>query len=133
MREYSTEAEALFGRLAERHSLHFEVDHSAPVEVLWRFPEQDRLFFPLILGLQNNDELNFGVAKFWSYFWPFPEKAAEFEHIVDAWVIGKARIVSRVFSEDLQLWGGTQWRKVYSAGRIWPEFGVGRIVQNRSG
>ena len=67
MRDYTQEAEALFARVAERHSLRFEIDASAPVEVLWRFPKQEQLSLPITLALQNNDELNFGVAKFWSY------------------------------------------------------------------
>jgi hypothetical protein len=45
--------------------------------------------------LQNNDELNFGVSGFWSYFFPFPKVAVKFEEILDAWIEGRARIARR--------------------------------------
>ncbi|MDP2046859.1 MAG: Sua5/YciO/YrdC/YwlC family protein [Deltaproteobacteria bacterium] len=38
---------------------------------------------PLTLGLQNSDELNFGVADFWSYFFPFDDVAREFGDHLD--------------------------------------------------
>jgi len=82
---YTDEATALFSRFAKRHGLHhLEID--APVEVLWEFPIQTGLSLPLTLGLQNNDELNFGVPGFWSYFFPFPRIAEEFESCLDAWL-----------------------------------------------
>lgn len=73
MQDYTHEAEALFARIAERRGLRFEIDQKAPVEVLWRFPKQEQLSVPIVLALQNNDELNFGVADFWSYLFPFPQ------------------------------------------------------------
>jgi hypothetical protein len=133
MRDYSAEAEILFRCSADRYGLKADVDRSAPVEVLWRFPVQDRLSVPIVLALQNNDELNFGVEEFWSYFWPFPEKAAQFEEIVDAWVLAKARIVTRAFGEELQLWSHGRWTAVYGAGRIWPKLKAGKIIQNSAG
>lgn len=129
-RDFTSEAESLFATFALRHGLAYEIDDKAPVEVCWRFPAQPGLSEPIILGLQNGDELNFGVGKFWSYFFPFLERVDEFARVLDAWVGGEARVISRVFSEDLQLRDGDRWRKVYSAGRIWPELGARRIVRN---
>ena len=58
--DYTPQATTLFSRFAERHGLAYQaVD--APVEILWEFPEQVGLSLPMTLGLQNNDELNFGV------------------------------------------------------------------------
>jgi len=79
MTDYSEEAAALFARFAERHRLIYSVEPDAPIEVLWEFPEQQGLSFPVTLGLQNGDELNFGVADFWSSFFPFERSASTFE------------------------------------------------------
>ena len=87
-RDYTAEAEALFGRFAERHGLSYDVETGVPMEVCWTFPVQPKLSMPLTLGLQNCDELNFGVSDFWSYFFPFQNVADEFERILDAWVAG---------------------------------------------
>lgn len=77
---------------------------------------QPGLSTPITLGLQNLDELNFGVGEFWSYFFPFGEVAAEFEHILDAWVAGSARVaVTGRHSGRLQLLEGSKWKTVYSA------------------
>jgi hypothetical protein len=85
---YADEATALFDRFAQRHELdHLEVD--APADVLWEFPIQKGLGLPLTLCLQNWDELNFGVPGFWSYFFPFPNVAEEFESHLDAWFQGR--------------------------------------------
>jgi hypothetical protein len=39
---YVNEAEALFSRFADRHQLAYHVDTKEPVELLWRFPAQER-------------------------------------------------------------------------------------------
>ena len=114
--DYTTQAEALFGRFAERHGLAYETITGAPIEVCWAFPEQSKLSLPLTLGLQNGDELNFGVADFWSYFFPFEDVVEEFERAIDAWVVGEARIaVTRFRGRLLQVRKGTQWKTVYCA------------------
>jgi hypothetical protein len=131
---YTNEATALFGRFARRHRLdHLEID--APVGVLWEFPTQKRLSLPLTLGPQNNDELNFGVPGFWSYFFPFPRIAEEFESCLDAWLIGEARIVRRrrftqiVSSSILEVHKDSEWKTVYRHfGRDWPH--AGDVIQN---
>lgn len=115
-RDYTAEAEALFGRFAGRHGLTYGVDSDVPIEVCWTFPEQPKLSMPLTLGLQNCDELNFGVSDFWSYFFPFEDVAEEFERAIDAWVSGEARIaVERGSGRTLQLRDGEEWKTVYGA------------------
>lgn len=115
-RDYTTEAEALFRRFAERHGLTYEVETGVPMEVCWTFPEQPKLSMPLTLGLQNCDELNFGVSDFWSYFFPFEREADEFERILDAWVGGEARVAVTGFrSRLLQVRDGARWKTVYGA------------------
>lgn len=131
--DYTREAEALFTRFAERHQLSYEIEHDAPVELLWTFPVQVRLAFPIILGLQNCDELNFGVSDFWSYFFPFEKAAAQFERILDAWVTGEARVaVTGSRGRVLQLWEKGRWRSVYGANRILPVWRrPKRTIENR--
>ena len=97
------------------------------MEVCWTFPEQPGLSLPLTLGLQNCDELNFGVSDFWSYFFPFEDVADKFEDVLNAWVAGNARVAimpGRV--RLLQVWEGEEWKAVYGANgclfpfRRWP-------------
>lgn len=121
MTDYSEEATALFARFAERHRLVYSVAPDAPIEVLWEFPEQHGLSPPITLGLQNGDELNFGVANFWSYFFPFEESVLNFERALDAWVLGNARIVHVALGgRALQLLDGDRWITVYRANCILP-------------
>lgn len=125
--DYTREAEALFSRFAERHGLSFEVDTLAEMEVCWTFPKQNKLSMPLILGLQNGDELNFGVGDFWSYFFPYERVAQRFERILDAWVAGEARVaIMRGQGRLLQIREGDDWKAAYGANgclfpfRRWP-------------
>jgi hypothetical protein len=132
-RDYTEEATALFARFARKHELRYEVTH-APVEVMWEFPVQPKLSLRIVLALQNNDELNFGVGNFWSYFFPFEKKQIEFEKIIDKWVEGAARIVpkSGIFTQalELQLLEDGGWKSVYSANSIrWRRF-PGTAVSN---
>ncbi|CAA9255089.1 MAG: hypothetical protein AVDCRST_MAG93-1929 [uncultured Chloroflexia bacterium] len=118
---YIEQATLLFARFAEKHRLEYEVETDAPIEVLWNFPAQDRLSMPVTLGLQNGDELNFGVADFWSMFFPFEDVVPLFERILDAWVAGEARIVLvRLGGRALQLREDGEWRTVYRAACILP-------------
>lgn len=121
MTDYSEEATALFARFAERHRLVYSVAPDAPIEVLWEFPEQHGLSLHITLGLQNGDELNFGVADFWSYFFPFEESVLNFERVLDAWVLGNARIVHVALGgRALQLMDGDRWKTIYRANCILP-------------
>jgi hypothetical protein len=127
MKDYTIEAETLFGRFARNHGFTYEVEADVPMEVCWTFPTQDGLHLPITLGLQNSDELNFGVSDFWSYFFPFEDAADEFEHIINAWVLGNARVaVTGARSRLLQVKNGNKWKTVYGANgclfpfRFWP-------------
>jgi hypothetical protein len=134
VRDHTTEAEGLFTRFARRHDLTYRVDADAPVEVLWRFPEQDGLFVPIVIGLQNNDELNFGVSDFWSYMFPFDDVAADFETMLDAWMVGDARVeVLNGRHRRLQLRVEGDWRTIYDANQSLLPFGrrVRGYISNR--
>ena len=134
-RDYTAEAEALFRRFADRHGLTHEVE-TAPMEVCWTFPRQPKLSLPVTLGLQNGDELNFGVSDFWSYFFPFEEVAETFEHAIDAWVVRNARIAVTGFrSRLLQVRKGDGWKTVYGAdGCLFPfRWTPFRVVMNEPG
>lgn len=116
-RDYTVEAEALFQRFAERHGLTYDVETGVPMEVCWTFPSQAKLSLPLTLGLQNCDELSFGVSDFWSYFFPFETVADKFECILDAWVVGDARVAKTgLHSRLLQVRESNRWKTVYGAG-----------------
>ena len=119
--DYTEEAIALFTRFVGRHGFTHEVEIGAPVEVMWNIPAQPGLSLPIILGLQNYDELNFGVADFWSYFFPFNRVYERFERYLDLWVSSDARVaetgpVGRV----LQIREGKRWKSVYAANRMLP-------------
>ncbi|HWW12851.1 MAG TPA: hypothetical protein VN018_10050 [Brevundimonas sp.] len=115
-RDHTPDAEALFARFAKRHGLTYAVQTGAPVEVMWLFPRQDGLNLPITLGLQNGDELNFGVADFWSHIFPFGAVADDFETLLDAWVTGDARIqVLGGRHRILQRRNGDRWETVYRA------------------
>ncbi|HKQ44082.1 MAG TPA: hypothetical protein VJS47_01700 [Rhizomicrobium sp.] len=119
--DFTVEATALFARFATKHGLiHAVVD--APVEALWEFPVQAKLSQRIVLGLQNNDELNFGVEDFWSYFFPFADKKSEFEYLINSWVEGTARIVPKpgliVQSLELQVLEPDGWRVAYDASSL---------------
>ncbi|MEZ0496133.1 hypothetical protein [Sphingomonas sp. IW22] len=118
---YIDEATALFTRFAEKHRFSYDVEIDAPIEVLWTLPAQNGLSMPVTLGLQNGDELNFGVADFWSSFFPFEESASTFERVLDAWVTGDARIALVMFGgRALQLRCEGEWKTVYRANCILP-------------
>lgn len=134
--DYTREAEVLFTRFAERHGLTYLVETGVPMEVCWTFPEQEKLFLPVTLGLQNGDELNFGVSDFWSYFFPFERVADTFERMLDAWVMGEARIaIMRGPGRLLQVREEGEWKSLYGADgclfplRWWPR----GYVYNRAG
>ena len=70
----------------------------------------------MTLGLQNNDELNFGVPGFWSYLFPFSNVAVKFEGMLDAWVEGRARMARRGLTSRFQVPAGDgSWSTLYTA------------------
>ena len=119
MRDYTDDAVELFTRFVVRHGFTYEIEIEAPVEALWTVPAQRGLSLPLTLGLQNCDELNFGVEKFWSYFFPIDEVAERFEGILDNWVRGDARIgVTGRRGRILQIRNEGEWATVYKANSL---------------
>ena len=114
--DFTGAAEALFGSFAYKYGLNYRVESGGPMEVRWIFPEHPELSTELVLGLQNGDELNFGVEGFWSYFFPFNEVSDQFALILDCWMEGKARVgmIGRK-SGVLQLRENGKWKTVYHA------------------
>ena len=129
--DYTEQAQALFSAFVTRHRLRHRVV-AAPVELLWEVPAQERLKLPITLGLQNGDELNFGVPSFWSYFFPFPNVRDEFDRLLDAWIEGRARVSyrGRFRARILELFRDGEWRIVYRAHdwARWPH--ANKVVSN---
>jgi len=114
--DFTAEATELFSRFAVRHGLAYVVVQ-APVDVMWRFPVQGVLAQPIVLALQNIDELSFAVGDFWSSFYPYPEKCAQFERLIDDWIARRARIVKipGLIKQtlELQVLNGGSWCTIY--------------------
>ncbi len=84
--------------------------------ILWEFLKQDGLSRPIVIALSNFDELNFGVADFWSYFFPFEDVQEQFRVILTLWMQGNARIaVYRRRMRRLEVKCGSDWHHVYEA------------------
>ncbi len=122
-RDYTDDAIKLFERFAAKHQLVYEVEDQAGFELLWNFPVQPKLAQLITLGLQNGDELNFGVERFWSYFFPFEDVAERFEFILDSWVEDRARVaVVGLGGRKLQLKENGVWQTAYSADVFFPSW-----------
>ena len=124
--DFTAEAEVLFSVFAARHELTYRVleDQEAAkagIELLWTFPVQPGLTRAIVLGLQNGDELTFGVDGFWSFFFPFPAVQQEFASILDAWISRRARVVRYRWlgGRTLDLLTEDGWKSVYYA-NTWP-------------
>ncbi|MBA4780972.1 MAG: hypothetical protein MK060_14480 [Blastomonas sp.] len=116
--DYTKEAETLFTAFAERHGFNYIVEDLSvsQMDVHWTFPSQTGLSLELTLGLQNYDELNFGLPGFWSNFFPYEAISHQFIEIVDAWVLGRARIAKTGrWSRVLQVEEKGEWRTIYRA------------------
>jgi hypothetical protein len=92
MRDYNSDAEALFRDFARRHDFLIEKVDEPNIELLMRLPRQSGLSFELTLGLQNHDELNIGFNEFWSYFFPYERKRQLVSNALDALVVGDCRL-----------------------------------------
>lgn len=121
-RDFTEQATALFTRFAHKHGLIYVAAVGAPIEVLWEFPIQHKLRRSIVLGLQNGDELNFGVGDFWAYFFPFDTRRVEFERVIDMWVEGDARIISKtgflLRGLQLQTFENGVWSTAYKASSL---------------
>ncbi len=116
--EFYDKAIVLFERLAARHQLIYNIEVEPEVDILWTFPAQTKLALPITLCLQG-DELNFGVERFWSYYFPYEKVAQHFETTINNWVNGDARLA--IFGKNgrlLQVCEETNWKTVYSCGGL---------------
>lgn len=93
-RDCSADAERLFRTFAARHALTIEKVDEPNVELLMRVPRQNGLSFELKLCCQNGDELNIGVAEFWSTFFPFEKVKERVEAALDGLVSGECTVLT---------------------------------------
>lgn len=122
MTEYTQEALDMFHAIAKEHGCAIDVQLEKPVEVLCELSRTDS---PnnVVLGLQNGDELNFGVHDFWSFFFPYNDVKSLFRSAVSGWFHGRSRLVyffrgNRLLKIELQVKmkdGG--WQRIYTDAR----------------
>lgn len=120
MANHTADAEALFRDFARRHSFIIEKVDEPNVELLMRVPQQVGLSFELMLGLQNNDELNIGFEEFWSYFFPYESKRQIVSGALDALAAGECRLaihtqLGGVVRRVLEQRSNGHWRPIYTA------------------
>lgn len=94
-RDYSQDAERLFRDFAARHRLSIAKVEEPNVELLMTVPAQEGLSFEISLCCQNCDELNIGVAEFWSTFFPFEKVKQCVDAALDGLVTGEYSILTR--------------------------------------
>lgn len=119
VKDYSVEAEALFRDFAARHSFAIEKVEEPAMTLLMRVPAQRGLSFDLNLG-QQDDELNIGWGKFWSYLSPCNRVAQWVADVLDAIARGECRLATHqqfgaVYKRSLEQLVENQWRSIYSA------------------
>ena len=115
---YADEAEALFTNFAEKHSLNIVKKSEEQMDLSMIVPQQSGLSFEIMLGLQNNDEINIGIGNFWSYFFPFPEVKDKVAIILDGLCTGDTRLATHTqFNKpvfrDLEIFTQTAWERAY--------------------
>ena len=136
---YEVEAEALFRAVAKRHSLEIVKSNQSNIELLMTVPKQSGLSFDLTLGLQNLDELNIGIGRFWSYFFPYQSKANEVDFILDGIVYGACRLrklkqFGKIRRQYLEVKREEKWEAAYATmDRFsWPFFSYSsEIISNK--
>jgi hypothetical protein len=121
--DYTADAEKLFRDFAARHSFLIEKLDNPNVELLMRIPIQSGISFELILGLQNEDELNIGIGEFWSYFFPFEHVRKQVDAALDGIASGECRIAThrqfgRSVKIELERRSGSTWVLIYSANKL---------------
>ena len=120
MTDRLAEAEAMFVAIAERRGVAITRVDNPHVDLEIRIDGDEGLaVLPVTLGLQNSDELTFGVGEFWASFFPFDAVKGLFEKAVEGWFTGQTRFVyfwrgGRLVRIDMQvrLKDGS-WQKVY--------------------
>jgi hypothetical protein len=116
--DFTSETESLFRRFAQRHSLAIEKIEEPNVELLMRVPKQHGLSFELTLCGQNRDEISIGFEGFWSYFFPFEKVSQVVADVLDALVVGDARLsthtqLGHTVKRVLEKRSGERWVPVY--------------------
>ncbi len=53
-RDYTADAVSLFTRFSQRHGLNYKPLDDPTVEVMWEFPAQEKLVWPVTLGLRTS-------------------------------------------------------------------------------
>lgn len=109
----------MFRDFAVRHRLAIEKIDQPNVELLMRVPRQECLSFEITLCCQNCDELNMGVAEFWSTFFPFEKVRSTVEIALDGLVSGEYSILTtwrsgRYVGGKLQRMAQDGWQTVAS-------------------
>jgi hypothetical protein len=117
-RDFTIEAEALFHEIVAATGLTYQQDHEWP-ELIWKLPIQHGLSVPMMLGLQNDDELNLGIGDFWSYIFPFPKVQHDFRRLAIGFVEGRCRVsewrrMGVLYKRTLEEPDGLQWRRAYT-------------------
>ncbi len=89
------------------------------MELLMSVPQQPGLSFELTLGLQNNDELNLGFEKLWSFFFPDEKKWHLVSDVLDAIAAGECRLATHeqfgwVVKRVLEQRSDGTWRPIYT-------------------
>lgn len=118
-RNFTADAEALFQEIISEAGLRHERDLSAPVELLWRLPVQAGLSVEMQFGLQNADELNLGIGRFWSSMFPFNKVQRDFRRLALGFIEGRCRVaewrrMGLLYKKTLEEPEGSTWRTAYT-------------------
>ena len=107
-------------------SLRIVEDQSIPVELSFSIPVQPGVKYRVWLGLQNNDELSFGVGSFQVQWFPCtdPARVKEFVEAVAGYLSGNYRIVEHRWGKkcvkaQLQAPDGARWRTLGTCSNLW--------------
>ena len=134
-----TEAVArdVFAEIAKRFpSLNMVENHDDPVEISITMPVQPGLSHKIWLCLQNQDELGFGVGRFYCEWFPCtkPEKAEKYLDTVTGFLSGEYRILEHYrgatcYKAKLQKPEGDRWRTIATWGTIWISLSFKKTVK----
>ncbi len=125
MTDFTAEAEAIFRRIAAHQKLNIARESETPDEVMFLLSSIDPSHQAVTLGLQNGDELCFGVDGFRSYFFPFGEIKGVFEKAVAGWFTGQTRLAyywrgKRLVKIYLQVkLKNGKWQRIYTEYKTW--------------
>ena len=120
-------ARSAFAEIAARFPhLHMVEDVDAPVELSITIPVQPGVQHQVQLGLQNSDELHFGVSHFWLEWFPCSKQSrvSDYVEAVSGYLSGTYRILefhtgARCVKALLQAPVAGSWRTVGSWHNLW--------------